>query len=69
MNYTKPYSVRLPDDLRAALEASAQADERSTHRQLLYLLRYALREHGYLATDAGPTPTETQPTHERRRAA
>lgn len=44
MNQSSAYSVRLPDDLRAALTQAAREDQRTMHGQMLYLLRRALEQ-------------------------
>lgn len=61
MNYSKPYSVRLPEDLRAALEESAIADDRSLHRQMIYLLRCALRARGVTGAESHRAMTDHRP--------
>jgi hypothetical protein len=40
------FSLRIPPDLRAALELAASEDVRTLHGEILYLLRLALRERG-----------------------
>jgi hypothetical protein len=41
-------SLRLPDDLWAALKAYAAREGRSMHSQILVILRHYLEEKGYL---------------------
>jgi hypothetical protein len=60
---SKAYSLRLPDDLRAELDAAATEDQRTTHGQILYLLRRALAERAATgkgfhrgASERPPTP-------------
>jgi len=61
MNTTKPYSVRLPDDLRAALEQSARENDRSLHRQMLHLLRSALSAQAAPAEPQAPAAPARKP--------
>lgn len=68
MNYSKPYSVRFPDDLRAALEQSATEDDRSLHRQVIYLLRVALRVRGATGAESRRAATD-HPTGPQPQAA
>jgi hypothetical protein len=44
----KQLSLRLPDDIWAALKAFAAREGRSMHSQILYILRKYLEEKGYL---------------------
>lgn len=42
MNDKTPYSVRLPEDLRAELKRVAAAEDRSLHSLIVHLLRNAV---------------------------
>jgi len=44
----KQLSLRLPDDLWAALKTYAAHESRSMHSQILYILRKYLEEKEYL---------------------
>jgi len=61
MNNTKPYSVWLPDDLRAALDQSARENDRSLHRQMIHLLRSALRTQAAPAEPQAPAAPARKP--------
>lgn len=50
MTQHTPTSIRIPDDLRAEVTQTAQEDERSVNRQVLWLVRLGLAARRAAAT-------------------
>lgn len=53
---TKPFNIRLPEDVRAIVERLAAQEYRSLNNQIIVLLREALVRRGELAPAADQSP-------------
>lgn len=54
----KQMTLRLPDDLHAALKALAESEQRSLHGQIMHLVLRAVAEQGGTSEHAIPPPPE-----------
>ena len=64
----KRFSLRLPDDLHAALQLAAQNEYRSLHNQILIILEDYVRQIEYQRLQAISEPVQDETRHGRNGA-